>query len=141
MNLSNLQKVMYNYICENKLFSWLIPYSSIATMIYGIYSLLYNISSGIHLLNSIMNFIWIFVAIIYVISILGLIISFAKNDMVSIMILFAILAISDLISAISGLTSEYHSIELIINDLVYAVVYAYFAYMAMVRFNQSGGKI
>lgn len=143
MGLDNLQNVMLKYLCENKLFNKLIPYSGMATIIYGLYCLLYNLPFiySIPILYKIRNFVWIFVGIIYVISIFGLIISFAKNDMVPIMILFASLSVSDILTAISSLMSEYLGISHTIQDLIYVVIYAYFAYMAMVRYNQTGGKV
>lgn len=143
MELSNLQNVMFGYLCQNKLFNKIIPFSSTATIIYGIYSVLYNLPFiySIPLLYKIRNFVWVFVGIIYIICILGLIISFAKNDMMPIMILFALLSVSDILKTISSLMNEYMGIGYAIQDLIYVGIYAYFAYMAMVRYNKTGGKV
>lgn len=135
MSLENLQNAMYSYICKNAMFNKIIPFYSLATVIYGIYSLLYNI----RLLHTMMNLVWVVGGIIYLISVLGLIISFAKNNMVPIMVLFALLCISHLIAAVGYLFQEYTGIKFAIQSFIDTLIYGYFAYIAMVRYNKSDG--
>lgn len=142
MELNNLQKVLFEYVCQNKLFKGLIPISGKATIAYGIYAVLYDLPFiyQIGILQSIRNFIWIFGAFIFVTSILGLIISFAKNDMLPIMALFGLLCISYILTLITAVTSTHMGMRFVLQALFYIIVYAYFAYKAMIRYNQAGGK-
>lgn len=133
MSLENLQKAMYDYICENNIFKKIIPFSALITVIYGIYSLIYSIG----LFYTIMNLVEIVGGAIYIVSVLGLIVSFAKNDMLPILALFGLLCISYLIYAVSFMFKEYTTISLVIEYFVYALIYGYFAYIAMVRYNKS----
>lgn len=142
MELNNLQNVMFEYVCQNKLFKGLIPISGKITLAYGIYSVLYNLPFiyQIGIFQSVKSFFLIFGAFIYVTSILGLIISFAKNDMLPIMALFGLLFISYTLTFITAITSAYIGMCFVLQALLYTIVYAYFTYKAMIRYNQTGGK-
>lgn len=133
MSLENLQNTMLNYLCENKLFNKLIPLSGLATVIYGIYSVLYNIN----FLHTIVGLFLPISGIIYLISILGLIISFAKNDMLPIMTLFLLLGISKLITVAGTIINGYTVFRLSVQAIIYVLIYFYFAYVAMVRYNHT----
>ena len=143
MELNELQNVMLSYLRSNQLFNKILPFSGKATMMYGVLNLIFGLPFiyNIILFSKIRSFIWIFWGIIFMISILGLIISFARNDMLSIMILFGSLSISYLLGAVGEITSGYMSMWYMIQQLIYTVIYAYLAYIAMVRYNKTGGKV
>lgn len=133
MGLENLQNTMLNYLSENKLFKYIMPFSALSTVIYGIYSVLININ----FLHTIVGLFLPISGIIYLISILGLIISFAKNDMLPIMALFLLLGISNLITVAGTIINGYAVFRLTVQTIIYILIYFYFAYTAMVRYNHT----
>lgn len=131
MSLDNLQNATLNYVSQSKLFITFIPYSKIITLIYGVYSVIYSLG----FLNLIMQYVWCVGGILYFLSIIGLIISFAKNDMLPVIALFVLMAIGDLLSVIgSGMFG------VSIQSAVYMVIYIYLAYKSLVRYNTSSTK-
>lgn len=133
MTLDTLQKTLYDYLCENKLFSKLIPFSGIATIIYGVYFVL----NYVPFLSSIIGVFQYIAGILYFLSILGLIISFAKNNMMPIVVLFALMGIGRIIDVIMLLGNGYIRASFIVSPIVYAIIYLFIAYKAMVRYNKS----
>lgn len=96
MHLSEVQKSLMNYMKGNSISVLLMQFSKILVLIYPIYCIIGNLG----FLSFLTGIIGMFSAILYLGYVIGLIISFAKNDMLSIGIAFGLVAIDYLIRMI-----------------------------------------
>ena len=96
MQLSEVQKSLMNYVKGNSISVLLMQFSKILVLIYPIYRIIGNFG----FLSFITGIIGMFSAVLYLGYMIGLIISFAKNDMLSIGIAFGLIAIDYLIGMI-----------------------------------------
>lgn len=96
MNYNEVQKSLINCLKSNSISVLLMQFSKILILIYPIYRIIGNFG----FLNFITGIIGMFSAVLYLGYMIGLIISFAKNDMVSIGIAFGLVAVDYLIGMI-----------------------------------------
>lgn len=96
MNYKELQKDLMDCVKNNSIGVLLMQFSKILVLIYPIYRIIGNFS----FLSFITGIIGMFSAVLYLGYMIGLIISFAKNDMLSIGIAFGLIAVDYLIGMI-----------------------------------------
>lgn len=96
MNYNEVQKSLMNYLKSNSISVLLMQFSKILILIYPIYRIIGNFG----FLSFITGIIGMFSAILYLGYIVGLVISFAKNDMISIGIALGLIAVDYLIGMI-----------------------------------------
>ena len=118
MNLSELQDAVYSYVVRNPFFAMLIQFSKILVLLYPIYMVLCKIS----FLNELTIVIGYISVILYMGYIIGIILCFAKKDMLYISSALLLRAIVRLISIIQFSFS--------LNNVIGMVLYAMLAWMA-----------
>ena len=96
MGLSEVQKSLMNYVKGNSITVLLMQISKILVLIHPVYRIIDNFS----FLGFLTGIISMFSAVLYLGYLIGLIISFAKNDMVSLGIAFSLVAIDYVIGMI-----------------------------------------
>ena len=104
MNLSNLQNAVYKYIQENPLLLALLRFSKVLVLLYPMYSILNHIFFNMPVLSSVFSIIGNISAVYYALYLIGLLLCFAKREMIFIAIAFwiqAVLQALDLINIIS----------------------------------------
>ena len=131
MELTTVQKTLLEYLKGNHFFSMLLPFSAVITLVYCIY----NVLSNITFLTFVSKF-YAISGILFIAYAIGLIISFAKNDMLIIMIAFALMALSNVLEFF-----VFGNIVPRISSIIDVIIYGALAYMAMLRYNKTGGKL
>ena len=123
MYLKRVQSCVYELFKNSSIGIILMQFSKVLVLVYPIYLILWNFS----FLNSIMNIIGTLGAVLYATYGIGLLASFAKNDMIMIGIAFLLKAIDDIISLIMYSFS--------ISTLLYTVLYVILAVWALYKSN------
>lgn len=112
MSLSELKGAVLAYSARNPLFSVLLPFSKLLVLIYSVYLLLNNIL----FLSPITSVITWISPLLYIAYIIGLVLCFAKNEMLIISIAFWLRAIDDLLFIIQYTVN--------VNSIVGIILYA-----------------
>lgn len=125
MNVRDVQKSLYNLFKTNSIGYVFLQASAVLTLIYPIILVL----GGIPFIGGFMGIFSMFGAVWFLAYLVGLIASFAKNDMTIISVAFALRAVDYVISIIRYAFS--------INLLLFAVLYAVLAILAFYQLNSS----
>jgi Predicted membrane protein len=117
--MKTIQQSLLAYAESNKYLSPLLKISFILAIIYPLFLVL----SKITLLNIVWNFIWMFGAVLYIAYIIGVILCFAKNQLIPLDIAFVCMAFSELYLLRYGMT---------LNQLIYIAFYSAIAAVCIV---------
>lgn len=93
MNLSDVQRTLYEYLKQKNIFLILLQFSIVLVLLYPVYILLTRIS----FLDGIMRIIGYISPILYFSYFLGLILCFAKNEMSYISIAFGVKVLVEIV--------------------------------------------
>ncbi|MCD8181228.1 MAG: hypothetical protein LUF26_07115 [Firmicutes bacterium] len=114
MNLSEVQKTLESFFKSKSITLVLMQYSAVLTLVYPVY-LIMTRASFLHIITGILSAVSI---IFYFAYLFGLILSFAKNDMLTVIIAFALITFIELLD----LFLYSISVNAILSFLAYAAV-------------------
>jgi hypothetical protein len=128
MKYDEVQKSLMNCLKSNSISTSLMQFSKAMVLVYPIYLILCEFE----FLNILTKYIAMFTVVMYLGYVIGLIISFAKNDMLSIGIAFGLVALSffiglivrtfTLAAAILGITGRHYILSsLVASTVLYSV--------------------